>query len=149
MQRLEFSEEHDFIGWYGPNIAYPLVPVTLFGPSGSVTFLALLDSGADDCIFHADYAAQVGLQVKAGRQEKRGGIVPDETTPVYVHEVDMSIGDHQARFRCEVAFSLVMPKQPTDQLIGREGVFDKLRIGFRLSKGKVYLGSEVTSTNAF
>jgi len=48
----------------------------------------------------------------------------------------------KTKIRCEVAFSEDMAEDVTDQLIGREVVFDKVRFAFRQKMRMLYLSAE-------
>ena len=50
-------------------VARPIIPVTLFGPGGSININALIDSGADKCLFNAEIGTEIGLNVFAGEKK--------------------------------------------------------------------------------
>lgn len=145
--RLTFGETHNFL--YEPVLVagviedrpYPLIPVSLANGSRSFPTYALLDTGADTCLFSGDIARSIGLVVEEGRSETRGGIDPESQIDVYVHTIDLTVGDSYT-LRCEVAFSDEIAKGPSDQLIGRDVVFDALRFAIRQRALKVYIGRE-------
>jgi hypothetical protein len=119
-----------------------MVPVTLIGKgSRRAETFALVDSGADTTMLHARWLKKLGLVLEAGRQDTRGGIRKDESTKVYVHRIGLIVGN-ATLIRCEVAFSEEIGDEVTDQLIGREVVFDRLRFAFRQRIEMLYLNPE-------
>ena len=50
-----------------PHFRRPIVDVLIFGQKGSVPTIALLDSGADYCLFNIEFAKQIGLDETAFR----------------------------------------------------------------------------------
>ena len=47
---------------------YPIVPVAIYYQSRAVDFYAMIDSGADHCVFPSIYAKKIGFVVQDGRQ---------------------------------------------------------------------------------
>jgi hypothetical protein len=147
--RLTFAETHNFLServrWADviEDRPYPEIPVVLANGSQSFSTIALLDTGADACLFHGDFARNIGLVVEEGRWEPLGGINPnpDSDIDTYVHTIDLTVG-HSFTLRCEVAFSDEITNEPSDQLIGRHVVFDALRFAIRQRALKVYIGRE-------
>lgn len=59
---------------YGPGIVRPVIPVDLSFGERAVSYEALIDSGADLCIFPAEIGELLGIQVERGRSETVAGI---------------------------------------------------------------------------
>jgi hypothetical protein len=118
-----------------------MVPVTLVGHGGqqSETF-ALLDSGADYCLFHAIWARSIGLNLKAGRPDYLYNIDPESKLLAYFHRIDLRIGT--IKVRCDVGFSDNVGQDPTDQLIGRAVVFNRIRFALRQKVLSLYAAAE-------
>ena len=45
-------------------ISRPIIPITLFGPKGSVNVDALIDFGADRCLFNGELGREIGLEIE-------------------------------------------------------------------------------------
>lgn len=137
--RLDFDEELPFrpIG----SRFYPALRIHFYSANGSRTTntLALLDTGADTCVFHEKFATKIGLRLKDGFKERRGSIKPGSGIWVYCHRIRLRIGNGPI-FPCEVAFSDEIDEGMTDQLIGRETVFDTLRFALLQGTNKLYVG---------
>lgn len=139
--KLDFQEKHDFWTYGGP-ISYPMIRVRLIGHHGQIAeTYALLDSGADYCLFHADWARRIGLDLYSGRPDCLGGIDPKSKTQVYYHRINLIIGESH-KVRCDVGFSEDVGTEMEDQLIGRTGLFDKIRFAFRQRTLSAYSGRE-------
>lgn len=141
--RLNFDEEHAF--WLVPQrppeppSLTPILPVKLTSGLRSVDTYAVLDSGADTCLFHADWARNIGIVVESGRWENRTGIDPRNPLVCYCHTIDLTVGSQTVS--CEVAFSDGLSPMIEDQLIGRQDVFDALRFALRQGVQKAYIGA--------
>lgn len=86
--------------------------------------LALLDSGADMSVFHADLAVYLGIDLAAcqiTRSTGLGGQVATRICPVHL-DVEGTSFSAEVMFSSEIASTLA--------LLGRDNVFDKFRFGF-------------------
>jgi len=124
-----------------PPTPFPMVSVKLIGHHGQMAdTYALLDSGADSCLFHANWAKAIGLDLYAGRYDNLGGIDPKSRLEVYYHRISLIIGT--MKVRCDVAFSKDMGEDMNDQLVGRHIVFNQMRFAIRQKALSVYVGPE-------
>jgi predicted aspartyl protease len=120
--RVDFS--HEFQYRYLGTDFFPVLDVTLVGPSGEDDLIAIIDTGAKYCLFNGLRAAAIGLDLGSGRLEKLTGLTGQLLARI--HQVDLEILG--TRFSCEVAFS----EQPIPrELLGRHTLFTQMRIGFR------------------
>jgi hypothetical protein len=120
-------------------ISRPLVETSLmYGAKElDVTFYSLVDSGADFCIFPAQFGEAVGVPVRRGRILHTSSI--GTGAELYFHEVVtiVRLDGEMVPFRCEVGF--------TDQLdshgvLGRNGFFGLFeRIVFKEIEGLLEL----------
>lgn len=140
MVRLHLEESFPFLDLDPSKPPYPILPVRLISLRGqAVEIYALLDSGADGCLFHAKWASQLGLELKRGRESFVTGIDPDKDLPCYIHRVYLTIGSNTVR--CDVAFCEYIGDDINDNLIGRDTVFNAMRFGLRQRIRKTYVGS--------
>lgn len=124
---------------YALERTYPLLPVTLStSRRNRVKLMALLDSGADECLFHARWAEDLGIDMKTGVLDTIGGIVPGTDIDIYYHEVYLAIGAGPP-LKCKLAFSYEVNEDATDQLIGREFIFDQTRFALRQGIGSLFV----------
>jgi len=111
---------------------FPVLDLTVIGPTNAVDLLAVIDTGAQYSLFNGARAALIGLDLTAGKRVILGGLAGRMIA--WLHQVDLEILG--ARFRCEVAFS----EQPIPrELLGRHTVFKQIRIAFREGTSCVYL----------
>ncbi len=105
----------------------PILPIQI-GRSDKLTsrFEAIVDSGAFDCLFHADIARAVGIRdVASGTLKTSGGVVKGARMSTYMHEVRLIVGSDS--FKIEAYFT---ENLPVAGLLGRNGFFDKYVITF-------------------
>lgn len=86
------------------------------------------DSGADFTIFPKSVCKVLGLKLKEGQKSLIGGISGGPLT-IYIHTVEMKIGDRE--FRCRVGFAM---KEDISYLLGRMHVLDNFDIRFEKTR---------------
>jgi hypothetical protein len=104
-----------------------------------VRYLALVDSGADVCVFASEIGELIGLDVTAGAEHAVSGVIAGQTRPYYMHEVEIEIGG----WRRPVAVGF-MPELAANGhgLLGQTGFFDLFSfVKFERPKGTVELGA--------
>jgi len=125
---------------FANGIERPIIPVIVWNPvtRQSARYLALVDSGADVCLFAAEIGELIGLDVAGGRERRVSGVVAGETRPYYVHEVEIQVG--ALRRRSAIGF---MPDlAPNGRgLLGQTGFFDLFSfVKFERQNGVIELG---------
>jgi hypothetical protein len=96
------------------------------GSRVTTPFEALIDSGATNCLFHADVAAAVGIKdFTTGEPSTTGGVVSGSTMDLYGHEVRLNVGSDN--FKITGYFS---DELPIACPLGRSGFFDKFIVTF-------------------
>jgi hypothetical protein len=93
---------------------------------------ALIDSGADDCVFPASFAKQLGLDIAKGRHYPFGGAA-DGNQDAYFFDLDIEIVGITT-YSASVGFSLALEKWGHG-LLGQNGFFDRFPLEFDLSRG--------------
>lgn len=118
-----------FLGPRG-DIRRPVIPITLRNPRNTlapaVGYHGLVDSGSDRCIFSAEIAELLGIELTATENVVYiTGVVAHERRPVYLHLIEIEVGEPGGPvYSTLVGF---MPDfSPSGQaLLGRRGFFDK------------------------
>ena len=105
------------------SVVRPVVPVALINGSNRVRVYALIDSGADYCIFHAEIGEQLGLQIESGKSLPFSGIAG---------------AGHE--FGCYAGFSRDIQDLPYG-ILGQVGFFDVFKVSFDYKKEKIELRS--------
>ncbi len=103
----------------------PVITVALQYQNTKQKFSALVDSGADACLFPKDVAEVLGIDVKSGQRTFFTGIGGGEI-PFYFHEIEIFIGEYQIRAKVGFSTSTI----GTTGLMGQQGFFDSFIISF-------------------
>lgn len=109
----------------------PIIPVLLRNPrnrsSPAIGYEALVDSGADYCIFSSEIAELLGIDTVAGERHVASGVVAGENRPVYFHAIEIEVGPigHGQRLPIWAGF---MPDLAGNGhgILGRHGFFSGL-----------------------
>jgi len=83
---------------YGKQVgeAYrPIMPLELLHDTKNINVLALVDTGADECLFPGEFAIILGHNLTKGNPRTFAGIGGAITG--YLHQTDVKIGPHKLR----------------------------------------------------
>jgi len=73
----------------------PIIPIDLRANELEVRTVALVDSGADASLFHADFAAELGIEsIEEGEYMEFNGI-SGAPLRAYHHEIRLVVGGHE------------------------------------------------------
>ena len=120
------------------SVVRPVVPIALINGGNRVRVFALIDSGADYCIFHAEIGEQIGLEIESGKSLSFSGISSVGQT-AYFHNIELEVGGH--RFDCYAGFSRDIQDLPYG-ILGQVGFFDIFKVSFDYKKEKIELQSQ-------
>src|SRR3989338_8622231 len=59
----------------GKHFRRPVVDVEIFGSNRTINTFALLDSGADNCLFHLEYAKEIGIDLEKDEKSSSGTLL--------------------------------------------------------------------------
>lgn len=104
----------------------PVIDILLMFGSKSIEYEALIDSGADFCIFHTEMAEILGIPVAKGKRMTFYGTGGTPQT-AYFHEVQIEICGWQMDLYA--GFSSDMKSLPYG-LLGQTGFFDRFKVEF-------------------
>ena len=119
------------------SVVRPVIPVALINGSNRLRVYALIDSGADYCIFHAEIGEQIGLQIDSGKSLTFSGISSAGQT-AYFHNIKLEVGGHQ--IDCYAGFSRDIQNLPYG-ILGQVGFFNIFKVSFDYQKEKIELQS--------
>ena len=122
--------------FFGNSILKPIIPVELVGNTEKIRYAALVDSGADFCIFDAGIGEALGLDVQSGKTERFGGIQEAGASSAYFHEVTLAVGGW--KYHTSVGFSYDIAKHGYG-ILGQKGFFDIFVVKFDLIKESIEL----------
>jgi|SRR3989338_2928036 len=131
--KLPLKERSEF---FGTSILRPIIPIEIGYEGQPIKYAALVDSGADFCIFDAEIGELLGIDVRSGRKEKFGGIQSAGAGNAYLHSVVLNIGGWL--YKTKVSFSYDMAPHGHG-ILGQKGFFDIFKVKFDLSKESIEL----------
>ncbi len=112
----------------------PVIPVKLILDKKMITFKALIDSGADECIFPAWIAKTLGHNVYKGKQRIFSGI--GGSVLAYLHKTHIKLADID--FTADVFYSHEWDDMPFG-LLGQAGFFLHFEITFNYKLKEIIL----------
>lgn len=131
--KLALPQRSDYFGW---SILKPIIPVKIIIGNELLDYAALIDSGADFCIFPADLGEYLGLDIRSGTSEIFGGIQEKAGAEAFLHRVRLSIGGWQ--YKTTIGFSYDVAKYGFG-ILGQKGFFDIFIVKFNLVKKEIEL----------
>jgi len=127
-KKLSLDRRSEF---FGNSVLKPIIPIRVSHQKNSLQYEALIDSGADFCIFDAEIGEALGLDVSAGKYEGFGGIQDRTGAVAYFHDVTLNIGGWD--YKTTVGFSYDIAKWGHG-ILGQKGFFDMFSIKFDYQK---------------
>ena len=86
---------------------------------------ALVDSGADRCLFHASIGEALGIEVQKGIEVPFGGVIGGSIGRIYYHNVRLSVAGELIEITAGFSYELSF-----QALLGRNGFFDNFFVTF-------------------
>ena len=117
-------------------VSRPVIPIQLIKGQDRVKCFAMIDSGADYCIFQASLGEIIGLAIESGKLDHFGGISGQKQLTAYFHNIQIEVGGHE--FDCWAGFSRDIEALPCG-LLGQLGFFNLFDILFDYNKGRIEL----------
>jgi predicted aspartyl protease len=111
----------------------PVVPVVFKFKDKSFPYQALIDTGADISIIHAEIAEQLGLKLESGEKFSFAGICGEATG--FLHHIDLEIGGHVFK-DVPVIFTKDINSYGFG-ILGHERLFSKMKLTFELAKKEI------------
>lgn len=122
--------------YFGSSILKPIIPVKITMGKEKLSYAALIDSGADFCIFDAEIGEYLGIDVKKGKNEEFGGIQERGGAKAFLHNITLNIGGLE--YKTIVGFSYDIARHGFG-ILGQKGFFDIFVIKFDLLKEEIEL----------
>lgn len=111
----------------------PLLQVTLFNGNRRTNVVCLVDSGADDSLFHISLAKLLEIDVQSGELKQFSGIVAGKTIDGYRHTVELQVHGMQEKVEIEAYFT---EAEGVSGLLGQTGFFENFKVSFERYKGQ-------------
>jgi Aspartyl protease len=118
--------------------ARPILQVRLYYGPNRQDIRCLVDSGADDCLFHTSVGDRLGIDVQAGRLKRFAGIAAGHFVEAYMHALQMQIQGFSEKIDLEAGFT---DSEWVYGILGQSGFFANYRVTFERFRGRF----EVTS----
>lgn len=113
----------------------PVIPIEIAHKNITVPYEVLVDSGADFCIFDAQIADILDINIENGERNEVAGIT-GANAPIYFHDLEIKVGGWP--FKIRAAFLREMGKFGYG-VVGQKGFFDIFVVKFDLKKEEVEL----------
>lgn len=129
--KVLLPERSEYFGW---SILKPIIPVKVIANKKELNYAALIDSGADFCIFDADIGEYLGLDIKSGEYVKFGGIQDGGGAKAFLHDVTLNVGGFI--YKAKVGFSYDIARHGFG-ILGQKGFFDAFAVKFDFKKEEI------------
>lgn len=110
-------------------LARPIIPVRLIYENNSINVAALIDSGADFCLFNAEIGRRLGIPIEQGRPLEFFGIAK-LPIKVYLHPIKLQVIGMDSPIEISIAFT---QSEGVGAILGQEGFFNAYKIKFEKS----------------
>lgn len=134
--KFPLKEKSEF---FGSTILKPVIPLELVVRDKEIKYAALMDSGADFCIFDGQIGELLGLDVRAGTHLDFGGVQALAGAEAFLHEVTMRIGGRSYKMRIGFSYDIAPHGYG---IVGQKGFFDMFVVKFDLVKEEVELNEK-------
>lgn len=122
---------------YGKNISRPVIPIKLKNKDQEIGYQVLVDSGADMCLFHAEIAEAIGVDIKNGEKREVFG-VGGKASIYYWHKIIIEVGGWEYEIEAGFLPSVAGNSIPYG-VVGQVGFFEFFKVIFNYSSGEVEL----------
>jgi hypothetical protein len=122
-------------------IKRPMLQVTLFSETRRKEHICLVDSGADECLFHSSIGRNLGIDIESGRYKKFDGIAG--SLEAYMHPIEVQIQDFSERVKIEAGFT---ESEGVDAILGQTGFFENFKICFNRRRGRIEIAGSDSTT---
>ena len=109
------------------SVSRPVVPIQLIKGQDKIKCLAIIDSGADYCVFHASLGEVIGLTIESGKLDHFSGVPGQQQLAAYFHDIEIEVGGY--KFDCWAGFSRDIEALPYG-ILGQLGFFSLFDIRF-------------------
>jgi len=125
----------------GHLVRLPLVSIRLATNRKHETIWALIDSGADCCVFSAEIADLLDIDLTTGRELPLSGFVGGDS-PAWLHQINLTLAGYPG-ININAAFT--NSDKPELSILGQAGFFDNFQIRFQRYKDLIEIYPKSTS----
>ena len=116
---------------------YPLVTAFIRNGVNMRPVLALVDSGACDCIFAASLGEVLGIDVPSGKSHEFRGF-DDKGVQGFVHKVNLQVAGFQHWIEIDAVF---IDSEPPS-ILGQQGFFENYQIVFERWTRQIHINTK-------
>lgn len=116
----------------------PVIPITVKCGDKEIDYLALIDSGADFCIFHGEIGQLLGIDIQSGKKLEFFGVTGEKES-AYFHEITINIAGRDKH--CYCGFSELNNSKLPYGILGQKGFFDMFKITMDYKKNRIELSA--------
>lgn len=122
--------------FFGSSLLKPIIPVKISFHGKELKYAALIDSGADFCIFDGEVGEHLGIDVRSGTREIFGGVQEKGGAEAFFHKVALNVGGWD--YDTIIGFSYDIAKRGF-AVLGQKGFFEIFIVKFDLLKEEIEL----------
>ncbi|PJC28967.1 hypothetical protein CO053_01780 [Candidatus Shapirobacteria bacterium CG_4_9_14_0_2_um_filter_40_11] len=124
--KFPYLKQPNLLNPQQPWISRPIIPIRISHKNNSLNISALIDSGADFCLFHSEIGRRLDIEIEKGKTLKFFGI---EGSPInaHLHLVKIQVIDIDHSVTIPIAFT---ESPGVVAILGQLGFFDNFRIKF-------------------
>ena len=126
----------DRSNFFGNSILKPIIPIGLTVGEKPFDYAALIDSGADFCIFDAGIGEALGLDITKGQTVNFSGVQDAGGAQAFLHDVTISVGG--SKHTIPIGFSYDIANDGFG-ILGQKGFFDIFSVRFDYQKEEIEL----------
>lgn len=115
--------------------ARPIIPIKLIYNSNEIDIYALIDSGADWCVFQGNVGQAIGININSGKKQELVGL-KQESLVAYFHNIILCVGGWKSP--CFVGFSSSLNRLPYG-ILGHDGFFSQYIVTLDYIKQRIEL----------
>lgn len=122
--------------FFGSSLLKPIIPVKISFQGKDLKYAALIDSGADFCIFDGEVGEHLGIDIRSGTREVFGGVQEKGGAEAFFHKVTLNVGGWD--YNAIIGFSYDIAKHGFG-ILGQKGFFEIFVVKFDLLKEEIEL----------
>lgn len=128
--KFDYLKQPNFRDPQKPWVSRPFIPVRLFYKDSHVDLFALVDSGADACLFHNSVGKALGISIEQGEKQMFYGIEAGGVD-VYFHQIKLQVRGASEVIAIKAGF---VDSKNVSGILGQQDFFENYKITFERSK---------------
>ena len=119
-------------------IKRPMLQLTFFNGAKRQQVVCLVDSGADECLFHASIGRSLGIDIESGSYMKFNGIAG--SIEAYIHPLEIQLQDFPERVNIKAGFT---ESEGVHAILGQAGFFENFKICFERKRWRIEISDRL------